>query len=63
MYLRKSGLRKTWLDKCLKRPFSEYPTKVNMINRLKHCCNLNDSTFTVFIDHSESNSAWISVFS
>ena len=27
----------------------------NMENSPKHCGNLNDSTFTIFIDHCEGN--------
>ena len=41
MYLRKYGLRKKWLDKCLKRPVSEDPSKGNTENGTKHCWNLN----------------------
>ena len=37
MYFRNYGLPKTWLDKCLKSPVSEYPTKSNMVNAPKHC--------------------------
>ena len=44
------------LDKCLKNHASEYPTTNNITNRHKHCCNLDDRTFTIFIDHSEHNS-------
>ena len=28
---------KTWLDKCLKSPFSENPRTSNMVNVPKHC--------------------------
>ena len=31
------GLRKTWLDKCLKSPVSEDPSKSNMVNGPKYC--------------------------
>ena len=27
-----------------------------MVNGLKHCCNMHDGTFTIFIDHCEHNS-------
>ena len=47
-----------WLDKCLKSPLSEDPSTSDMVNGPKHCWNLNDSTFTIFIDHFESNSGW-----
>ena len=36
-YLLSYGLRKTWLDKCIKSPNSEDTSKSNMVNRLKHC--------------------------
>ena len=51
MYFGNYGLPKRWLDQCLKSPFSEYPSKRNMINAPKHCSNLKDSPFTIFIDH------------
>ena len=51
MHFQYYGLRNTWLDNCLKRPISEDL----LVNGSKHCCNLNDSTFTIFIDHSERN--------
>ena len=53
MYLRNYGLRKAWLDKYPKPPASEDPSKGNIENGLNHCCNLNESTFTIFIDHCE----------
>ena len=49
-------LRKTWLDKCLKGPVLEDPLTSNMVNRPKHCWNVNDSTFIIFIDPFEGNS-------
>ena len=57
MYFWTYGLRKTWLDKCLKSPVSEDPSTSNMVNGPKHCWNLNDSTFTIFIDRCEENQA------
>ena len=27
-----------------------------MVNGLKHCCNMHDGTFAIFIDHCENNS-------
>ena len=48
---------KTWLDKCLKSPFSEDPSTSDMVIGPKHCWNLNDSTFTIFIDRCEENHA------
>ena len=55
MYFLKYVLRKTWLDKCLKNPISEDPSKSKMVNGQKHCCNLKGSTFNIFIDHCEGN--------
>ena len=49
------GLPKRWLDQCLESHFSEDPSKSNMVNAPKHCSNLKDSTFTIFIDHWEVN--------
>ena len=37
MYLRKYGLAKTWLDNCLKSPFSEDPSTSNTPNGPKRC--------------------------
>ena len=53
MYLRKYRLEKTCLDKCLKSRVSEDASRDNMANRWKHCCNLNYSTITIFINHCE----------
>ena len=36
MYLRHYGLRKTWLDKCLKSPVLEDLWTDNMVNGPKH---------------------------
>ena len=52
----KFRLRKTWLDKCVKSPVSEDPSTSNMVNGLKDCSKLNDSTFTIFIDTCAANS-------
>ena len=49
------GLPKTWLDQCFKSPVSEYLSKSNMANAPKHCSQLKDSPFTIFIDHWEVN--------
>ena len=62
MYLQNCRLRKTFLDKCLKSRFPEYPGINNMANGSKHCCNLNDSIFTTFINHLESNCVGKSLF-
>ena len=48
---------KTFLDKCLKSPVSENPSTSNMVNRTKHCWNMHQSTFIIFIDHNPNN--WV----
>ena len=58
MYLWTYGLGKTWLDKCLKRPISDDRSTSKMVNASKYCWNLNDSTFTIFIDPREDKSGW-----
>ena len=50
MYFPKYRLRKTWLDKCLKSRISEDSWTENMENWSKQCSNLNDNTFTKFIN-------------
>ena len=62
MYFRNYGLQKTWLDQYLKSPASEDPSKSNMKNAPKHCWNLKDSSFTIFIDHWEGNCVKKSLF-
>ena len=54
MYFRNYGLPKTWLEQCLKSPVSEDPTKSNMVNAPKHCSNLRETSFTIFINHWKS---------
>ena len=56
MHFSAYGLRKTWLDKCLKSLVSEGPWKSNMVNGPKPCWSINDSTFTILIYHCERNS-------
>ena len=51
MYFRKYRLRNTWLDIWLKSPVSDEPLKGNMVNGPKDCCNINDSTVTIFSNH------------
>ena len=58
MYFRNYELRKTWLDNYLKSPLSQDPSTSNMVNRTKHCSNLNDRNFTIFFDNCESNWVW-----
>ena len=48
---------KTWFYKCLKSPVSELFSTSNMVNGPKHCWNLHQSTFIIFIDHCQGN--WI----
>ena len=36
MYFRYCGIRKTWLDACLKSAVEEYPSKRYMVNGPKH---------------------------
>ena len=62
MYFPKHQLRKILLDKCLTRHVSEHPLTDNMANGPKHCCNLNDSTFTTFIIHCEGHYVRKSLF-
>ena len=61
-YFPKQRLRKTWLDICLKSCVSEDPQTDNMANGSKHCGNLNDSTFTIFINHCECSCIGKSLF-
>ena len=56
MYFHNYGVRKAWLDKCLKSPVSKDSWTGNVGNGSKHCFNRNDSTFTIFTDHCEGNS-------
>ena len=51
MHIPNYKLQKKWLDKCLKTPVSDDPWTRNMVNGPKNLCNLDDSTFTIFIDH------------
>ena len=62
MHSRNYGFRKRGLEECLKNPVSEDPPKCNMVKGPKHCCNLDDDTFTIFIDHCEINSVGKSLF-
>ena len=55
MYFQNYRLHKKWLDKCLKTPVSDDPSTSNMVNGPKHIRNLDDSSFTIFIDHIERN--------
>ena len=55
MYFRNYGFRKGLLDKRLRSRASEDPLRRNMVNPIKQCSNLNDTTFAIFIDHCEGN--------
>ena len=57
MYLRKYEIEKTELDNCLKSPVSGDSSTSNMVNGLQHCWNMNNSIFTISIDHREDN--WV----
>ena len=57
MYFRNYGLRKKWLNKSLKNPVSEDTSGSGMVNGNKHCWNLNDTSFSIVIDHCEGK--WI----
>ena len=62
MHFQNSGLRKTLLKKCLKSSVSEDPWTDNITNGLKHCCNLNDSSFTIFMNECQGNCVGKSLF-
>ena len=57
MYFRNYRLENTWLDNCLQGPVSELLSTGNMVNGQKNCCDLHESTFTIFIGQCESN--WV----
>ena len=44
---RNSGLRKTWLDQCLKSCASQDPSTDNIANGSKHWSNMEDSTLLI----------------
>ena len=50
------------IDKCLKSHVSDNPSTDNKANGSKHCCNRNDSAFTIFINHCEGNCVWKILF-
>ena len=55
MYFRNYRLRNRWLDKFLKSPIRKNNLTGNLVNGPKHSFDLNDSTITIFSDHSEGN--------
>ena len=62
MYFRIYWLQKTCVDKCLKSRISDDHSTNNLENSSKHCCNMNDSTFTMLINHCKGNSIRKSLF-
>ena len=56
MFFRASRIRKTWLGKWLKSPFSEDPSTRKMANGPKRCSKLNAGTLTIFIDRCANSS-------
>ena len=56
MYFRNYRLRKRGFDKCLKNLAPEYFSTNKMVNGQKHCWNMDEGTFTIFLDQSEDNS-------
>ena len=62
MSFRKYRLRKTWLDKHLKSRVPEDSYTNNIANGSKICCNLNGSTFKIFINHWEVSCIGESLF-
>ena len=55
IYVGNYGFRKTLLDIFLKSRVSEGPSKSNIVNEIKQCWSLNDTTFTIFIYHCEGH--------
>ena len=47
--------QKTWFGEWIKSRVSEDPQTDNTANVSEHYCNLNDSTFTIFINHREDS--------
>ena len=61
MYFWTYGPQKTWLGKFLKVHVSEDPSRGNMVNGLKKCTKLNDSTFIIFTDPCKGKSKAIQI--
>ena len=53
MHFRNYRVPKTRLDKYLKSAVSQYPSKSNMVNVLRHFSNVHDGTSTIPLDHPE----------
>ena len=56
-FISESCTLKMCLDKCLKSPVSEDPSKSNMVNVPKHGSNGHHFFFIIFIDHCQVN--WV----
>ena len=54
MYFRNYGLPKTWLDQCLKSPVSDDPSKSNIVNPLKLCSNLKETSLPYLLITGQS---------
>ena len=54
MYFLNYGLPETQLDNCLISAALQYLLKSNMVNAPEHCSNLNEGSFTRFIDYCEN---------
>ena len=57
MYFRKYGLQKKYLNKFLKNPISKDTSASGMLNRKKHCSNLDETIFGIVIDHPQGS--WV----
>ena len=62
MYLQMYPLQKTWLDKCPKSRVSQDASTDNITNGSQNSCNLNESTFTIFINNCGGNYVGKSLF-
>ena len=54
MYFRNYGLPKTWLDQCLKSPVSDDSSKSNIVNPLKLCSNLKETSLPYLLITGQS---------
>ena len=62
MYFQNYGLQKRLLDQCLKNLLAGDASTSNMVNGPNCWCNLDEGTFTIFIDHCEHNSVEKTLF-
>ena len=51
----KLRIPKTLLHKCLKSHVPKDPSTINMVDGIEQGRNLNDTIFTIFLDHSGGN--------